>query len=152
MWGDNITNVQGMLPSFIDYFDLEIYNTGAVTQYHIQADSASNLDLSLCYSNALLDFQWVVKEDLCGNEHYLLLQSSPERNPSSHVPPWCLDRAAWAHFQEQTPAGRLDTDIPDVEGVVEYFSDVLRMFDERIKPSHYRRHNPPPHPIVVWEI
>lgn len=57
MWDDNITNPQGnMLASLIEDFDLGHISTGAVTHYHTETDTASMLDLSLCFSDAYLAF------------------------------------------------------------------------------------------------
>ena len=83
LWGDTLVNIRGaMIATVIEALDLGIFNIGDHTHYHIQTDTTSALDLSLCSPDALLDFTWSVTGDLCGSDHYpILLSFFPTSSP-----------------------------------------------------------------------
>ena len=57
LWGDTLINPRGaMIATVVEALDLGIFNTGDHTHYHIQTDTITVLDLSLCSPDVLLDF------------------------------------------------------------------------------------------------
>ena len=79
LWGDSITDPRGaIMESIISERDLSILNTGEPTHNHVQTDSYSVLDLSICTSNVSIDFMWEVLNDLHGSDHYPVVLHTPD--------------------------------------------------------------------------
>ena len=124
LWRDALVNPRGaMIASVVEALDLSIFNAGDHTHYHIQTDTTSVLDLSLCSPDALLDFTWNVTGDLCGSDHYPILLSSPN------------DHADWGLFKH---LAIVDSEVDGflvIDSAVEYFSSILQRAGELSIPQ-----------------
>ena len=56
--------------------DLCILNDGSSTYIHPATGSTSALDLSICGPSLVLDYKWNKNEDLCGSDHFPMIQTS----------------------------------------------------------------------------
>ena len=71
LWGDTIRNSRGdTIERCLAELDLTILNTGIPTHYHVQTNSTSCIDLSLCSADCYLDFSWGLGEDCYRSDHY----------------------------------------------------------------------------------
>ena len=58
----------------------------------------SSLDLSLCHSSLLLDFDWSVCEDQHRSGHFPVFIESIDSAAEDHNPKWKLNKANWEQF------------------------------------------------------
>ena len=56
--------------------DLCILNDGSSTYIHPATGSTSALDLPICGPSLVLDYKWNIYEDLCGSDHFPMIQTS----------------------------------------------------------------------------
>ena len=60
-WGDSVENTHGrVVEDFLLNSDCAVMNTGAPTHYHVQTNTESCFDVSLCSPGCLLNFTWTV--------------------------------------------------------------------------------------------
>ena len=78
-WGDSTYNHRGVvLEDVLTPSDYCIFNTDAPTHIHIQNGSLptfSNIVLSLCSSNLLIEMKWEVLADPHGSDHFPIVTS-----------------------------------------------------------------------------
>ncbi len=99
LWGDCITNPRGvLLASLVEDEEFGIFNSGEMTHFHSQTGLFTVIDLSLCSSTVLLDFNWKVLPDLHGSDHFLIILTSAEGEPRTRLPRWRIERADWQLF------------------------------------------------------
>lgn len=70
--------------------DIGVLNRGDATHYHIQTDTYSAIDLSLCSADLLTEFGWRVLEDLPGSDHYPLIIEEIVREPVTRDPNYIM--------------------------------------------------------------
>ena len=84
--------------------DISLLNNDSFTHYHIQTNTYSVIDLSLCSSDALLNFRYSVDPSLHGSDHYpihlKLLNTSQAR--FSKPERFCFKRANWGLYRTLT--------------------------------------------------
>jgi ribonuclease HI len=90
--------------------DIVALNNGSPTHYHSQTGSFSAIDLSLCSSDVMLDFDFNVDEDLHGSDHYpiILTQTTPSA-PVDLPERFNFSKADWPLFKRLSDA---DMDVP----------------------------------------
>ena len=126
VWGDIVTNQKGnIISSLIEAEDLGIMNTGEPTHYHIQTGSLSCIDLALCSSNCMMDFQWRVDDDLRGSDHFPTFISSMDGPPTQRSPRWCLEKADWQTFSELSNVEDDVELLPSVDAAIEVLNNKL---------------------------
>lgn len=76
-----------------------LYNQGHPTHYHVQNNSFSTIDLSICSVDALRDFELSVDTDLHGSDHFPMILTPTEFLPLHHTPRWIIKKANWEDFQ-----------------------------------------------------
>ncbi|MEL7079665.1 MAG: endonuclease/exonuclease/phosphatase family protein, partial [Cyanobacteria bacterium J06582_2] len=79
---------------------LVVLNDGKPTHHHIQTNSFSTIDLSLCSVDAVGLFQAQTDTDLHGSDHFPLYLSSVEFLPQRGTPRWITKKANWPLFRE----------------------------------------------------
>jgi len=89
---------------------MALLNSGKPTHYHVQNNTYSTIDLSLCSVDALGYFHHETDTDLHGSDHFPLYLSAMEYLPQSSTPRWITGKANWNQFSEM--AGSIE-DIPE---------------------------------------
>ena len=126
LWDNDAVNPRGRLTaSFIEDEGLEILNSGDVTYFHSPTGTFTAIDLTLCSSNAYLNFKWSVLPDLHGSDHFPIFVESVNSVPQSRPPRWCLDRADWHLFKALSVPVRSVEEMPSCDEATQYFTDVL---------------------------
>ncbi|KAG7174159.1 RNA-directed DNA polymerase from transposon BS-like 1, partial [Homarus americanus] len=126
LWGDTIVNPRGdLIASIIEEMDLGIFNTGDNTHYHVQTNTTTVIDLSLCSADSLMDFEWRVTDNLKGSDHYPILLSSSEVFPTPRVPCWRLDKVDWELYKKLVKVDRSIEESPSVDEAVDYIATLL---------------------------
>jgi len=108
LWGGLTDNLSGRsVDQFITNNDVVLMNSGANTHYHVQTNSHSAIDLSLCSPGIAADYQWKVMDDLSGSDHYPILIDDILRQPAARQPQYLMKHAKWAPFRNGTAVDEL---------------------------------------------
>ena len=73
-------------------------NDKSYTYLHPATGPFSSLDLSLCHSSLLLDFDLSACEDQHGNDHFPNVTESVSASAEDHNSKWKLNKANWEQF------------------------------------------------------
>ena len=85
MGSDKHNNRGQMLEHFFSEINLCVLNNVSAIYVPLASDFTSLLELPVCSSSLVLDYEWSVHEDLCGNDHFpvMLTSSAEEEEPST---------------------------------------------------------------------
>ena len=101
LWGGNSLDAKGrILEDIIDSNPVSFFNDGSMTFHNIHLNQSSAIDLSLCSSNILLDYNWSVNEYLHGSDHYPIHLQYVMNIPSESLPKWKVKEADWDKFSK----------------------------------------------------
>ena len=82
---------------------ISLLNDGSPTHYHVQTDSYSTIDLSLCSSDILQDFKYNVLEYRYGSDHFpIKLDLYENNNLIDTCDRFNIEKANWSEFRELT--------------------------------------------------
>ena len=104
LWGDEVNNTRGnIIEKLISKTNISILNNGSPTSYHVQTNTYTCIDLSLCSPICKIDYDWRVMDDLHGSDHFPIIIKSQDNNPqTSSTKRWNTKRANWAKFNNLT--------------------------------------------------
>ena len=149
LWGDCAANPRGELVSdFIGDEGLGVLNSGDMTHFHVQNGTFTAIDLSLCSSDAVLDFNWQVLPDLYGSDHFPILLELAGSEPRPRLPRWRLNKADWKLFTELATPARSAEDFSCCDEAAVYFTDVLQSAALQSVPKTSGRF--PKRPVPWW--
>ena len=121
LWGEPIADHRGHI--FEELFlerPLSLLNDDSPTHFHIQTNTLSIIDLSICSSDCTLDFHFQTIQDLSGSDHYpilikinnpVILADSPNR--------YNVKRADWNLFHRHTLTQLNAHDIADINNLTD---------------------------------
>ena len=100
LWGCVDNNEKGnIIEDFLIENDLCLLNEGKSTYLHPASGSYSAIDLSICNSGILLDFEWDIIEDLHGSDHFPIIIKEIEKSEDDYIPKWNFKKANWDKFK-----------------------------------------------------
>ena len=108
MWGDTTTTFPAtMIKNILNKRDLGILNSGEYTHYHRQTNTLSCIDISLCSTECLQDFEWNVKtpspEIFYESDHFPIIIKRPGQNTYPTGPRrYNFSRANWKEYMNCT--------------------------------------------------
>ena len=123
LWDPEYTsasNRRGVLfEELLTDLDISLLNNGSFTHYHVQTNTYSIIDLSLCSSEALLSFHHSVDPSLHGSDHYPIHLKLLTTSPSRFCRPerFCFKKAKWGLYRALTDT----TTYPVTDGEVDDF-------------------------------
>ena len=81
MWGSDTTDPHGRVFSqALVNLDISLLNNGAKTHYHVQTNTLSVIDVTICSSDLQAELVWDVDGDPRGSDHYsIIVGISPNR-------------------------------------------------------------------------
>ena len=83
VWGDGVTNDKGQLfEEWLLNQNIAVLNNNLPTHYYIQTGTSSVIDLSICLSDSLLDFDYSIMDSLHDSDHYPI-KITPRNDPSN---------------------------------------------------------------------
>lgn len=149
LWGEPVPNQKGhIFEQLMLEYRMSIMNDGAPTHYHIQTNSSSIIDLSICSSDCLLDFQYEVLESLHGSDHYpIKLSLSSPQNINERPPRFLTSKADWKLFRDTTKTDVNPAAIQNVDELVDTVENIImNAADASIPQSSGNCRRPP----VPW--
>jgi len=128
IWGDNNINVKGrMIERVLLELPIIILNDNRPTHFHIQTDSLSNIDLTLCSPEVGPDFEWQVSCDLYGSDHFPVRLFCNQRQPRLTAPRFIYERANWTTFRNMTTPEVDIESFATVDEALQYFNDMVNI-------------------------
>ena len=129
LWGDcnDHTDRRGELfERLLLNHDICILNDGTATHYHIQTNSTSAIDLSICSSDISLDFLFSTLEDLNGSDHFpIVLSPSMNPNPVNFTKRLNFKKANWKLFHDITSTNMIINDHDNINDIVTMMEDMI---------------------------
>jgi ribonuclease HI len=130
----------------MDDGDVECLNDGCHTHYHIQTDTYSCIDLSLCSSDAMLDFKFKVldPDDILpySSDHYPILLTKCQGQPPSSLPSrWNIRKADWGAYMDLTEISSSPEEFMGVEEALLYLQDAIYLAASNSIPKINGNHN-----------
>lgn len=148
LWGENIINEKGQIfENLITSSNISLMNSQAKTHYHIQTGTYTTIDLSICSSDCLLDFDHTVLGSLHGSDHYpIRIKANSDEGPVTYSGRLKTEKADWKTFtclteHYQPPNQSLELD-------VKHLNDFIIETAEKCMPTSVG--NPNKIPVPWW--
>ena len=113
--------------------DVVLMNTGEPTHYHVQNNSYSAIDLSLCSPDLVHEHTWEVMDDLHGGDHFPMLIKRTEQENTIRQPQYILRLANWNLFRYGTTIQ--ENNIFNCDERLERFITVVKMAADNSIPK-----------------
>lgn len=125
IWGSSDVNEKGrIIENFINQNNLCLFNSKTPTYLHPATGTYSSLDLSICYPTLLLDYEWVVHDDLCGSDHFPIFLKNIADDLEEPAAKWKLNKADWQTFKTLCETG-IDQTLLETEDSIDRFTNIL---------------------------
>ena len=129
IWGhpNTATDARGdIIERIILNKNVSILNNGAPTHYHVQTNSYSSIDLAICSSDILLDYQFNTIEDLHGSDHFPILLSPTEPEPPRDLPErFNINKADWNSFKNLTSTEMIIPQNGNIDEIVDMIETTI---------------------------
>ena len=126
LWGESHCDRWGnIIEELLDNNDITLMNDGSPTRHDVFHNTDSAIDLSICTSSLRLDYQWSVKEDRHGSDHWPILLKYVRNIPSPCLPKWKTAEADWNSFSQSTKVDREVRDFHSPMSAYEYLMSIL---------------------------
>jgi hypothetical protein len=104
IWGNDATDERGrMFEELLLDCSISVLNDYSPTHFHIQTGSHSSIDLSICSSDCVLDFEFTVLEDLYDSDHFpIFLKVGRQFKMFEQPERFKIKDADWELFYELT--------------------------------------------------
>ena len=137
--GETIKNI-------LDRHNVAIINNGQPTHFDSRTANFSNVDLTLCTPDLVLDLNYEISDDLHGSDHFpISIFVSSDASPLTQRR-FILDRADWRKFEQLTHTDMEPSD--DIDETVEQFNAIITNAAELSIPRTSGR--PPKSPVPWW--
>ena len=149
IWGCHDRNDKGQIfEQLLLELPISIFNNSSPTHYHIQTNTYSVIDLSICSSDCLLEFEYNIFDSLHGSDHFPI-QLTLVRDPVLCIRPerFVTDKADWSLFKSLTETDIIVDDNHNIDRLVEQIENVVMnaaSISVPVKSGNYRR------PPVPW--
>ena len=102
LWGSILLDHKGKtIEDILDRNSISLFNDGRNTYHNVHTGYSSAIDLSICSSNLLVEFEWSVEEELRGSDHYPIYLKGSESTSYSEVPKWKIEAANWTNYKKE---------------------------------------------------
>ena len=111
-----------ILEAILNERDIFFLDQDKDTHYYADGNQlkSSHIDLSLCSTNLLLDFEWGMFDQMMDSDHYpIWLRSGRKRKPNC-FPKWVLDKANWPKFSEKAVPKKSVNEFDSVQEASQY--------------------------------
>ena len=105
------------------------------TYLHPATGTYTSLDLSICFPNLLLDYDWKVHDDLCDSDHFPVLLNNIGPDVDEPVSRWKLNKANWVQFQTLSTTRLLEDTVRKADDPIESFASILINIAEETVPK-----------------
>ena len=137
LWGSVSLDDKGkIIEELLDKNPISLFNDGRNTYHNIHTGYSSAIDLSICSSNLLIEFEWSVDEELHGSDHYPIYMKGLQ-STSSGVSKWKIEEADWINYKKEIV---LEKDYESFSNHIEAYeyltASMLKSGDNNIPKKH----------------
>ena len=124
IWGDSTENRQGrIMENILMNSNCTIMNTGSPTHYHIQTNTESCIDLSICSPESLPNFTWTATDESYRSDHYPIYIDEITQTTSNENQRYNFNKADWAQYKLLTSNPIFDIQ-NDIDSLVDTFNSM----------------------------
>lgn len=148
MWGsDDIDRHGQAIEQLLLNHDLVVLNTGSPTHYHVQTNTHSAIDLTMCSPILQQSLTWRTADDLYGSDHYPILVEEVVPEPVEREPRFIIRKAKWKDFNHLTEMTEINNEQSVEENLSSFTTKVLHAAELTIPKS---AGGPLKHRCVWW--
>ena len=148
LWGSiNIDGRGEIIEELVDNNAISLLNDGSSTYSNIHTDYKSAIDLSVCSSELLVDFEWAVNEFLYGSDHFPIHLKSVVNTPKETTPKWKEEEADWVKYNQEIKIERVFDSFESHLEAYKYFIEKMLDSAELHIPKTKGK---PGRPAVPW--
>ena len=138
MWGScKLDNRGKIVEEFIINNDIVLLNDKTHTYFNTYKGTSSAIDLSLCSSALIIDFDWEVLDNLYGSDHYPLMLkfNQPIEKPIRLSQKWKFQDANWEKYKQNVTLNIQNLDIyienstqnntVDIDEIINKFTEII---------------------------
>ena len=127
LWGEATTNDRGAIfETILLNNNVTLLNTNASTLYHVQTVTYSTIDLSICSSDCILDFNYEVIDSLHDSDHFpIKITTTVPRTNLDRPPRFKTERANWELFQTMTETCLNADEVDDIDELVDNIGSII---------------------------
>ena len=135
LWGDSIINSHGrIIERVLLNNELDNMNYSEITHYHIQTNTETNIDLSLCSPNLILDLEWNREPCLYSSDHFPINIKVKDYTIFTNLPRFNIQKANWPLFRNSITCNREILNLGDISEVISSFGEHILTAAERAIP------------------
>ena len=128
--------------------NVSLINDRTPTHYHVQTNKYSVIDLTICSSDALLDFEYSVVENLYDSDHYpVKVKLVSNTNIVERPERYKVEKADWQIFEQLTET---NWNIPNDMGVDEIHDTISQIIKQAAEQTIPKSTNNITKPPVPW--
>ena len=139
MWYTNIftANERGQIfEEIIVEQHLSILNNHKPTHYHVQTDTYSTVDLSLCSTDCVLDFDYDVSDTLHDSDHYpIYIEFRYQPIVLDKLERFRVEKADWPTFHRLTQTNLTDLTLDIVDDMAQIINEIISAAHNSISRS-----------------
>ena len=153
MWGDlgiNSPNPRGSIfEELLIERPISIINNGSPTHFHIQTNTSTVIDLTMCSSDCIPDFSYSIHDNLNGSDHFPIIITIDEVDTSIWDKPdnYNIKKANWTKFDELTSKIDMLQNIEDINELTDGITNLLTLSADQAIP---RKPTSFPYPPIPW--
>ena len=149
IWGETRSDNRGkMIENVILNNNVSVLNNGRPTHYHIQNNSHSVIDLSICSSDCFLDFNYRVLSDLHDSDHYpVIIEVNQAINTYERTKSLNFSKGSWSQYEQLTT---INPDTFQYHNIDQYASDITELLVTAAEISFERKSGKLGRPPVPW--
>ena len=106
IWDENCTapdNIGRSVEHLMNLNNLCCLNDNETSTYFSKTHGTlSSIDITLCSSNIVDRFEWNISDDLYSSDHFPIVISYLNNNPSQHIPQYNIHKADWTMYEFHT--------------------------------------------------
>ena len=124
IWGDSERNNNGaMMERLLPRLNVSVLNLNKPMHYHIQTDTFTHVDLSICSPDAYNDFTWDVEDCFHTSDRYPILLTLNNFTLYMHVSIFNHNKANWNDFKAIIDFNRDILTFNNIDIIIEHFND-----------------------------
>ena len=148
LWGSNVCDRWGnLIEQLLDDNDIVLMNNGSPTRYDVYHNTSSAIDLSICSSELVLDYQWSVDRHLYGSDHWPIHLKLVHNLPSPCLPKWKIEEADWNTYTRTTT---MEKDYSEFTSPVNAYQHLTNLISDKAVKCIPRTAGMPRRPAVPW--
>ena len=147
-WGESTCSRWGnIIEKLVDDNDLIIMNDGSPTRYDVFHNTSSAIDLTICSSSLVLDYQWSVDRHLHGSDHFPIHLKYVKNQPSPCLPKWKCAEADWRSYNRSL---KLEMNKNHFSLPTDAYDYLTNMITEKASEYIPKTSGNPRRPVVPW--